>query len=140
MDSVTDQAPKEASIAATTPLLDGSNNRPKAQAYRSRTRVSKDLLLSRLGTFVLAVAAAVVVFLTKRYDVESLWTDQQPANLQSDHGSPTREYAVCTRNKGGIYTVDGDQSSGLGSTTTQCLVIGTDGIISETGTIGMYRP
>lgn len=136
-----DRSNSEQSTKETAPKQD-SNNR--AQTYRSRTRVSKNLLASRLGTFILAILGAVVVFVGKRYDIDDLfgtgivqlWTGEVSSRPQDSYGTPTREYAVCTRHKDGIYTVGEGEYASENGPTTQCLVVGTDGTITGTGSIG----
>jgi hypothetical protein len=118
-------------------------NRTKAAPYWSRRRISKDQLLSRLGTFFLAILAALALLFTKRYDIDYLfgfgeerhWIDSAPVDTISPHsmpGHPYKEYAICTRTKGGIYTVDEEPEKNR----TQCIVVGADGTIAGTGSIG----
>ena len=117
--------------------------RPKSTPYRSRTRISKDLLLSRLGAFFIAILAATALLFTKRYDMghifgfgeERHWAGPTYFDTTSQHnppGHPNKEYAICTRNRDGIYTVD----EGLDKNRTQCIVVGTAGTIAGTGSIG----
>jgi hypothetical protein len=146
MNNTREQSLKEETNTGTIGNASSHNgliSRPKSAPYRSRTRISKDLLLSRLGAFFLAILAATALLFTKRYDMghifgfgeERHWAGPTYFDTTGQHGlpgRPNREYAICTRNRDGIYTVD----EGLDKNRTQCIVVGTAGTIAGTGSIG----
>jgi hypothetical protein len=149
MDKTKEQPLKEETSTGTKGDVlkhKGLTKKTKATPYRSRTRISKDLLLSRFGTFFLAVLAAIALLFTKRYDMDHLfgfggerhWTGPAHFDTTGKHslpGHPNKEYAICTRNKGGIYAVD----EGMNNNRTQCIVVGIAGTITGTGSIGEIR-
>ncbi|KIM26511.1 hypothetical protein M408DRAFT_180844 [Serendipita vermifera MAFF 305830] len=140
----------EKEVASNMSSHEPVSKNKSSRTIRTRNRVTKDLIISRLGTFLLALLAASVVLLTKRYDLESLigsaigqkWTGDTLSNSQDSQGTPMREYAVCTRHKSGIYTVEESSVSSEETSetrTTQCLVVGIDGIILSTGSIDSIK-
>jgi len=144
MDEIKDPSLKAQAKPGTTDSRCEPKSPAKATFHRSRTRISNDLLLSKLGTFFLAALAASALFITKRYDVryffglgeENHWEGPKTFGIADKHvlpGSPKKEYAICTRVRDGIYTVD----EVAGKNRTQCIVVGTEGTITGTGSIGI---
>jgi hypothetical protein len=118
------------------------------------THVSTKKLLARIASFSAAVAIAAFVLVTKRYDIEDIVSafpfslnmgviqmPLRPWDSTTAHGTPAKDYALCTRSRQGIYTVDDRVTAGQGKSSTtrvQCLVVNDLGLIAETGSIGAY--
>jgi hypothetical protein len=111
------------------------------------THVSTKTLLARIASLSAAVAISAFVLVTKRYDIEDFVSVFQmspqlrPWDSTIAHGTPAKDYALCTRSRQGIYTVDDRVTAGKEQSSTtgvQCLVVNAFGLIAETGSIGAY--
>lgn len=123
--------------------LETQNYLPFRRTYR-RSRATNSSFITRLGTFLVALAAAFLVFLVKRYELDEVLVRVLGAedHLQvyrtgapSRTGHLSRDYAICTRTKGGIYTLEERGNDPEWAERTQCLVVDKHGTIAATGSI-----
>lgn len=114
----------------------------KIPRKRPERIVSTQTIIARISVLVLAVSIATFVLISKRWDdIEAFWIRKTgtatPVSYfskpDSEVGTVSKEYVICTRSRRGIYTVDDAQG---GIDTTQCMVINSEGRIAATGRIG----
>lgn len=143
-DGTAKDAPSDGTAASLATENSYKNEKSLRPVYQRNSRVSTQVLLSRIGSFLFASALALFVLATKRDDLDELLSllpfnldiHQTPSQQQvwestAVPGTPEKDYIVCTRQKGGIYTVDESMPN------IQCLVVNTEGYIVNTGSIGM---
>jgi hypothetical protein len=119
-----------------------ANKRRKRYAASSRNNG-----LSPMCTFLFALLAVGLLFTTKRYSLEEMLRsvglyDDTMFSMGESIGVPNpegvkKEYAICTRHRKGVYTVNEAIEPGEDSV-TQCMVVDEQGIIANVGSIGKY--
>ena len=122
-----------------------THNAPSSSRIYRRHRTANTNFTARVGTFIVALAAACLVFLVKRYDLEEVFVrllgtgeylEAYRTGAPSSTGHLSREYAICTRTKRGIYTLEERGNDLEWAERTQCIAVDSYGFIAATGSIG----